>query len=98
MGEFAAVVLAAGLGTRMKSKLPKAMHQVCGKPMVGHVVSALESAGCSRVVVVVGQETDETRSYLGDRVQYALQAERLGVLGMRCWWQENCCRDLVEPL
>jgi bifunctional UDP-N-acetylglucosamine pyrophosphorylase/glucosamine-1-phosphate N-acetyltransferase len=78
MGEFAAVVLAAGLGTRMKSKLPKAMHQVCGKPMVGHVVSALESAGCSRVVVVVGQETDQTRSYLGDRVQYALQAERLG--------------------
>lgn len=78
MSEFAAVVLAAGLGTRMKSRLPKAMHQVCGKPMVGHVVSALVSAGCSQVAVVVGQEADETRSYLGDRVQYAVQVERLG--------------------
>jgi bifunctional UDP-N-acetylglucosamine pyrophosphorylase/glucosamine-1-phosphate N-acetyltransferase len=78
MGEFAAVVLAAGLGTRMKSQLPKGMHRVCGKPMVGHVVSALESAGCSQVVVVVGQEADEIRDYLGDRVQYAVQVERLG--------------------
>ena len=61
---FAAVVLAAGLGKRMKSDLPKAMHRVCGKPMVGHVVDALRSARCERLVVVVGHKAEAVQAYL----------------------------------
>lgn len=78
MGNFAAVVLAAGLGTRMKSQLPKAMHRVCGKPMVGHVVDALEASGCGKIVVVVGHRSEVIESYLSDRVQYAFQPEQNG--------------------
>ena len=51
---FAAVILAAGQGTRMKSALPKVLHPVCGVPMVAHVVSAARRAGATRIVVVVG--------------------------------------------
>lgn len=78
MGGFAAVVLAAGLGKRMKSQLPKAMHRVCGKPMVGHVVDTLVASGCDRVVVVVGHGADVVKSYLSDRVEYAFQPEQRG--------------------
>lgn len=78
MGGFAAIVLAAGLGTRMKSELPKAMHRVCGKPMVGHVVDALRSAQCERLVVVVGHKAEVVQAYLGDSVEYAFQHEQLG--------------------
>ena len=49
-----AVVLAAGQGKRMKSKLYKVLHPVCGKPMVGHVLDTVEATGCQRTVVVVG--------------------------------------------
>lgn len=72
------IVLAAGQGKRMKSKLYKVLHPVCGKPMVGHVVSALESLETSRTVVIVGHGAEAVKSYLGDRAEYALQAEQLG--------------------
>ncbi|MCZ4142556.1 hypothetical protein BZG17_32710, partial [Escherichia coli] len=49
-----AIVLAAGQGKRMKSKLYKVLHPVCGKPMVGHVLDAALRAGVERTVVVVG--------------------------------------------
>ena len=52
----AAVILAAGLGTRMKSALPKTLHPVLGRPMVAHVAATAEAAGLDPVVVVVGPE------------------------------------------
>ncbi|MDB5366968.1 MAG: glmU [Rhodospirillales bacterium] len=51
---LAAIVLAAGKGTRMKSDLPKVMHAIGGKPMVRHVLDAAASLGAERIVVVVG--------------------------------------------
>ncbi|WP_397379373.1 bifunctional UDP-N-acetylglucosamine diphosphorylase/glucosamine-1-phosphate N-acetyltransferase GlmU [Paenibacillus sp. YYML68] len=72
------IVLAAGQGKRMKSKLYKVLHPVCGKPMVGHVVSTLEKLQVSRTVVVVGHGAEMVKGYLGDRAEYALQAEQLG--------------------
>lgn len=72
------VVLAAGQGKRMKSKLYKVLHKVCGKPMVGHVVDALEQMETHRAVVVVGHGADSVKSYLGDRVEYAMQEQQLG--------------------
>ncbi len=54
-----AVILAAGEGTRMRSRLPKVLHRVAGRPMIRHVVAAVEEAGVDRVVVVVGPGMDE---------------------------------------
>ena len=48
----AGVILAAGIGVRMRSKLPKVLHQVCGAPMVQHVAEAVRGAGIDRLVVV----------------------------------------------
>ncbi|WP_280874970.1 MULTISPECIES: bifunctional UDP-N-acetylglucosamine diphosphorylase/glucosamine-1-phosphate N-acetyltransferase GlmU [unclassified Paenibacillus] len=72
------IVLAAGQGKRMKSKLYKVLHPVCGKPMVGHVVTALEHIKTTRTVVVVGHGAEAVQAYLGDRVEYALQEKQLG--------------------
>ena len=74
----AAIVLAAGKGTRMKSDLPKVLHKVCGLPMVAHVVRALRGAGVERVVVVVGHGGERVQEALGDSVEYAWQREQLG--------------------
>ena len=54
MGEIAAIVLAAGKGTRMKSTLPKVMHRIAGRSMLGHVLDNLATLKPNRVVVVVG--------------------------------------------
>lgn len=78
MQKMTAVVLAAGLGKRMKSQLPKVLHPVCGKTMVEHVVDAAFAAGAAEVVVVVGHGADKVREVLGDRVFYAVQNEQLG--------------------
>jgi bifunctional UDP-N-acetylglucosamine pyrophosphorylase / glucosamine-1-phosphate N-acetyltransferase len=73
-----AIVLAAGQGKRMKSKLYKVLHPVCGKPMVGHVVDTLHKIQTSRTLVVVGFGAESVKACLGDRVEYALQEEQLG--------------------
>lgn len=78
MSNIHAVVLAAGQGTRMKSKLYKVLHPVCGKPMVQHVVDTLADMQVKDVVVVVGHGADTVKETLGDSVAYALQAEQLG--------------------
>ncbi|MEX2459918.1 MAG: bifunctional UDP-N-acetylglucosamine diphosphorylase/glucosamine-1-phosphate N-acetyltransferase GlmU [Paenibacillaceae bacterium] len=72
------IVLAAGQGKRMKSKLYKVMHPVCGKPMVGHVMDILDQAQVGRKVVIVGHGAETVKSYLGNRAEYALQVEQLG--------------------
>ncbi|MBH41090.1 MAG: hypothetical protein CL685_00045 [Candidatus Magasanikbacteria bacterium] len=74
-----AVVLAAGHGTRMKSNIPKMMHKLAGKPLVGHVVDAVMEAGCcTKPVVVVSSDSVLIRHYLGERVDYAVQEQQLG--------------------
>jgi len=75
----AAIVLAAGQGTRMKSKRPKVLHEVAGRPMVRHVVDALRRAGAERIIVVVGHGADLVRAALADAgVEFVEQAEQLG--------------------
>src|SRR5437764_1135503 len=61
----AAVILAAGKSTRMKSKLPKPLHPVCGLPMTSHVIEACRQAGFARCIVVVGHEGEAVRVELG---------------------------------
>ncbi|MCY8502525.1 bifunctional UDP-N-acetylglucosamine diphosphorylase/glucosamine-1-phosphate N-acetyltransferase GlmU [Bacillus inaquosorum] len=73
-----AVVLAAGQGTRMKSKLYKVLHPVCGKPMVEHVVDEALKLSLSKLVTIVGHGAEEVKKQLSDKSEYALQAEQLG--------------------
>lgn len=73
-----AVVLAAGQGTRMKSKLYKVMHPVMGKPMVGHVVDQALAAKMDKIVTVTGVGAETVQDYLGDKSEYVLQEEQLG--------------------
>ena len=51
---FTSVILAAGMGTRMKSKMPKVLHKVCGKPLSKWDIDASEAAGADKVCAVVG--------------------------------------------
>ncbi|WP_134702210.1 bifunctional UDP-N-acetylglucosamine diphosphorylase/glucosamine-1-phosphate N-acetyltransferase GlmU [Ammoniphilus sp. YIM 78166] len=73
-----AVVLAAGQGTRMKSKLYKVLHPVCGKPMVQHIVHRLEALAMDQIVVVVGHGAEQVKNQLGSSVDYAFQEKQLG--------------------
>ncbi|OAB43435.1 bifunctional N-acetylglucosamine-1-phosphate uridyltransferase/glucosamine-1-phosphate acetyltransferase [Paenibacillus antarcticus] len=73
-----AIVLAAGQGKRMKSKLYKVLHPVCGKPMVGHVLDTVKQVNSERVIVIVGHGAEAVQSYLGDAAEYVLQPQQLG--------------------
>lgn len=78
MSEDAAVVLAAGKGTRMHSRLPKVLHLLAGKPMLARVLNSLRAAGFDRPTVVVGYGADQIRAAVGDRCQYVEQTEQRG--------------------
>jgi bifunctional UDP-N-acetylglucosamine pyrophosphorylase/glucosamine-1-phosphate N-acetyltransferase len=78
------VVLAAGQGTRMRSDLPKVLHRLAGRTMVGYVVDAARALEPQRLVVVVGYGADQVRAALGDGVPAVLQAEQLGT-GHAVW-------------
>ncbi|WP_410512956.1 bifunctional UDP-N-acetylglucosamine diphosphorylase/glucosamine-1-phosphate N-acetyltransferase GlmU [Paenibacillus sp. BR2-3] len=73
-----AVVLAAGQGKRMKSKLYKVLHPVCDKPMVGHVLDTVQATGCQRSIVIVGHGAEAVQAYLGEKAEYVLQEVQLG--------------------
>ena len=66
------IVLAAGLGTRMRSQTPKVMHLVAGKPLLSHVLDAVRGAG-ARPVVVLSKESEPARAIVGDGAVVAMQ-------------------------
>ncbi|MDL1897610.1 UDP-N-acetylglucosamine diphosphorylase/glucosamine-1-phosphate N-acetyltransferase [Anaerolineae bacterium CFX7] len=70
----AAVILAAGQGTRMKSKLAKVLHPVAGKAMVEYSVASAAAAGARHTVLVIGYQGAQVRHALGERVWFAEQA------------------------
>ncbi|HET7559306.1 MAG TPA: bifunctional UDP-N-acetylglucosamine diphosphorylase/glucosamine-1-phosphate N-acetyltransferase GlmU [Limnochordia bacterium] len=76
--QAAAVVLAAGMGTRMKSDTVKVLHPVLGRSMLRRVLDALFEAGVARIVVVVGHQADLVKAQIGADVEYARQAKPLG--------------------
>ena len=75
-----AIILAAGKSTRMKSKRSKALHEVCGKPMLHYILEACYDAGVTRAIVVVGHGKDEVIAcFEGDkRIHFVEQTEQLG--------------------
>lgn len=79
MDKIKAIVLAAGEGTRMHSKLPKVLHALCGQPMILYVTEAARAAGAAEVCVVTGHGSDAVMEALRGRgLTFALQAKRLG--------------------
>ncbi len=73
------VILAAGKGTRMHSEIPKVMHEVGGKPMLGHVLSAAQYLGADKIHVVVGHGADEIKRAFSDQpINWVNQTEQLG--------------------
>ncbi|MGI9149808.1 MAG: bifunctional UDP-N-acetylglucosamine diphosphorylase/glucosamine-1-phosphate N-acetyltransferase GlmU [Chloroflexota bacterium] len=76
--ELAAVVLAAGKGTRMRSSRHKVLHLLGGKPLIQRVLGLLEGAGVSRVTVVLGHQPEQVREVLPDWVDTVVQEPQLG--------------------
>jgi UDP-N-acetylglucosamine diphosphorylase/glucosamine-1-phosphate N-acetyltransferase len=75
-----AIILAAGLGKRMNSDLPKVLHPVGGRPMVCAVVDACRQAGCRRIVLVVGHKQELVRGVFAGQndIEFAVQDQQLG--------------------
>ncbi len=78
MPSLAAIVLAAGQGTRMRSRLPKALHPLAGRPLIDHVLALLATAGAEPVVVVTGHGADVVEATLNGRVVTVRQEPQLG--------------------
>ncbi len=78
MSNLKVVILAAGQGTRMKSKVPKVLHKVLDKTMVDYVIDASYEAGADDICVVVGHQSAMVKAMIGTRVKFALQKEQLG--------------------
>lgn len=72
------IILAAGQGTRMKSKLYKVLHPVCGKTMVRHVIEQMRAVEANRIVTVVGHGADKVKAELDGECEFVLQEEQLG--------------------
>ncbi len=85
-----AVILAAGQGTRMKSKLPKVVHKVMGKCMVEHAITAAKEAGADEICVVVGHGADIVKSEIKSEVTFVTQDKQLGT-----GHAVKCARDFI---
>jgi bifunctional UDP-N-acetylglucosamine pyrophosphorylase / glucosamine-1-phosphate N-acetyltransferase len=75
---IAAIILAAGKGTRMKSDLHKVLHPIAGRPMLMHLMAAVDALAPARKVVIVGSGKDQLEAALGDSVDYAVQEPQHG--------------------
>src|SRR5450756_2203825 len=75
---LAVIILAAGLGKRMKSELPKVLHRVCGRTLVELVLDQVEGLGAGEVMVVVGHGSEEVSKAVGARARCVVQSEPKG--------------------
>ncbi len=74
----AGIILAAGQGTRMRSKHPKVLHPLVGKPLASYAIETVRKACDCRPVMVIGYQADAVRKALGDEVDYVVQEPQLG--------------------
>jgi bifunctional UDP-N-acetylglucosamine pyrophosphorylase/glucosamine-1-phosphate N-acetyltransferase len=73
-----AVILAAGKGTRMKSKKHKVLHELCGKPMIAYILDTLEDMGTTQTLMVIGHLGETLEKALTNEVTFVKQTEQLG--------------------
>ncbi|MCL6506267.1 MAG: NTP transferase domain-containing protein [Bryobacteraceae bacterium] len=78
MRNVAAVILAAGLGTRMKSGLVKTMHPLRGRPMIAYTIDAARDLEPARLIVVVGHQADRVKQALGEGIEFVVQDRQMG--------------------
>jgi bifunctional UDP-N-acetylglucosamine pyrophosphorylase/glucosamine-1-phosphate N-acetyltransferase len=74
----AVIVLAAGQGTRMKSRRAKVLHEICGVSMLGHVLRTARALSPSKLILVVGRDADQVRAHFAEQAEVVLQAEQRG--------------------
>ncbi len=93
MAESAAIILAAGKSTRMKSDLPKVLHEVCGRPMLSFVLNACRLAGADRLLVVIGHGREQVRESFqdADDLTWVEQNEQRGT-----GHAVLCCRNALK--
>lgn len=92
MSKLVAVILAAGMGTRMKSKLPKVLHKVGGKAMLQRVLDAATGAGAAKKVVITGHCAELVNELIGSQAVNVYQKEQLGT-GHAVMQAENELKD-----
>ncbi len=73
-----AILMAAGKGTRMHSKKPKVLHEICFKPMIAHIVDHLKEINVEQIVTIVGYGHEEIRAVMKEHTMYAIQDPQLG--------------------
>ena len=73
---FTSIILAAGMGTRMKSEIPKVLHRVCGKPLCRWVIDESKKAGADTVAAVVGHKAELVKDELAMRVAMPFRRSR----------------------
>ena len=78
MGDTAVVIMAAGKGKRMKSNLPKVLHNLAGKPILNYVFDTVDQLEAKRKILIVGYKSDHIRELIGDKIEYIEQKEQLG--------------------
>lgn len=78
MDQVTALILAAGEGKRMKSDKAKVVHSICGKAMIEWVYEAACAAGVEKCVAIVGHKAGQVMEYMGNKVDYVMQEQRLG--------------------
>ncbi len=78
MGNTAVIIMAAGKGKRMKSNLPKVLHNLAGKPILNYVLDTIYQLEAKRKILIVGYKSDQIRELIGDKIEYVEQKEQLG--------------------
>ncbi|MHB0946084.1 MAG: bifunctional UDP-N-acetylglucosamine diphosphorylase/glucosamine-1-phosphate N-acetyltransferase GlmU [Sedimentisphaerales bacterium] len=93
MAEKVAIILAAGVSSRMNTKLPKVLHEVCGRPMLAYVVDACRSAGVEKMYIIVGYGKEQVIERFGDdkNIVWVEQTERKGT-----GHAVLCCKEYLE--
>jgi len=93
MAETVAIILAAGISTRMNTKLAKVLHEVCGRPMLAYVLDACRKVGIKKIYVVVGFSADEVKERFGgaDDIVWVQQDEQLGTAHAVL-----CCKEYLK--
>lgn len=93
MSKPVAIILAAGISSRMKTKMPKVLHEVCGRPMLAYVLDACRQIGVDKMYVVVGFGGEQVRQYFADAndVEWVRQEEQLGTAHAVL-----CCKEQLK--
>lgn len=95
--DFAAVILAAGVGKRMKSSIPKVLHLISGRPMISYIIDEVRKISPKKIVIVVGHKSDEVTQVIGDGIDVVRQEKQLGT-GHAAAMAETALKDFSGPV